>query len=302
MQPESAELATARRVKRPLPMQVQVWKWTTRFFARKPLGAVGATIIFVMVAMAVLAPVITYASPTKMGFQHVLEAPSAKYWLGTDDFGRDLWARIVYGARISLYVGFLSVLFGNIGGALAGLVSAFYGGKVDAVIQRFMDGLMAIPTLVLALAIMAALGQSLNNVVLAISANQIPGANRIVRSVVLSVKESEYVLAARALGATNIRIMLQHVMPQCIAPWLIIATQALGSAIVAEASLSFLGLGVPQPTPSWGGMLSGKAREYYAVAPWLAIWPGLSISLAVYGFNLFGDAIRDVLDPRLRGT
>lgn len=300
MQQEGAELVVGRRVTRPLP--VRLVRVVTGFFRRKPLGAVGATIIGVMVLMAFMAPVITYVGPNKMFFQNVLEAPSTAYWLGTDDFGRDLWSRIIYGARISLYVGLMSVFFGNMGGAAIGLVSAFYGGKVDAFFQRIMDALMSIPTLVMALAIMSALGQSLNNVVIAIAVTQIPRANRIVRSAALSVKEAEYVLAARAIGASDIRIMLQHVMPQCIAPWLIIATAALGTAIVTEASLSFLGLGVPPPAPSWGGMLAGRARQYYAVAPWLAIWPGVAISLAVYGFNLFGDAIRDVLDPRLRGS
>ena len=299
-QQEGAELVTAARVTRALP--VRVWKVVAGFFVRKPLGAVGASIICLMILVALLAPVVTYVGPNVMSFANVLEAPSAAYWLGTDDFGRDLWSRIVYGARISLYVGVMSVIFGNFGGAAIGVISAFYGGKVDAFLQRIMDALMCIPTLVLALAIMSALGQSLNNVVLAIGVTQIPRANRIVRSAALSVKEAEYVLAARSIGAKDVRIMLQHVMPQCVAPWLIIATAALGTAIVTEASLSFLGLGVPPPAPSWGGMLAGRARQYYAVAPWLAIWPGLAISLAVYGFNLFGDAIRDVLDPRLRGT
>lgn len=300
MQQESAELVRAGRVTRTLP--VRLVRGVTGFFRRKPLGAIGASIIGLMVVLALLAPVVTYVGPNTMFFQDVLVSPSTKYWLGTDDFGRDLWSRIVYGARISLYVGLMSVFFGNMGGAAIGLVSAFYGGKVDSVLQRIMDALMSIPTLVMALAIMSALGQSLNNVVIAIAVTQIPRANRIVRSAALSVKEAEYVLAARSIGAKDVRIMLQHVMPQCIAPWLIIATAALGTAIVTEASLSFLGLGVPPPAPSWGGMLAGRARQYYAVAPWLAIWPGVAISLAVYGFNLFGDAIRDVLDPRLRGS
>ena len=182
------------------------------------------------------------------------------------------------------------------------MLSAYYGGKVDAIIQRLMDALMAIPTLILALAIMAALGQSLFNVILAIGIVQIPRANRIVRSQALAVKESEYALAAQSIGAGDVRIMLQHILPQCVAPWLIIASAGLGTAIIAEASLSFLGLGIPPPQPAWGGMLSGPARDYYALAPWLAIWPGIAISLTVYGFNLFGDALRDVLDPRLRGT
>jgi peptide/nickel transport system permease protein len=271
------------------------------FIVRKPLGAVGAFIILIMVALAILAPVIA-GDPLKLRIVDALESPSSVYWLGTDDFGRDLWSRIVYGAQISLIVGFAAVAFGSGLGGTLGLMSAFYGGKVDMIMQRLMDSLMSIPTLILALAIMASLGQGLFNVVLAIGVVQIPRANRIVRSQAFAVKQSEFALAARSIGAGDVRIMALHIFPQCVAPWLIIATAGLGTAIIAEASLSFLGLGVPPPEPSWGGMLSGRAREFYAVAPWLAIWPGVAISMAVYGFNLFGDAIRDVLDPRLRGT
>ena len=165
-----------------------------------------------------------------------------------------------------------------------------------------MDALMSIPTLILALTVTAALGQTLTNIIIAVGIVQIPRANRVVRSQALSVKESQYVDAARAIGAGNFRIMLVHITPQCVAPWIIIATSALGIAILTEASLSFLGLGGPPPTPSWGGMLSGSARDYFIIAPWMAIWPGVGLSLAVYGFNLFGDALRDALDPRLRGT
>lgn len=272
------------------------------FFKRKPLGAIGGTIIFVMVICAVFAPWVATHDPLDMDFKRVAENMSSEHWVGTDDWGRDVYSRIVYGARISLYVGLLSVLTGSLGGAIIGALSAYYGGIVDDLIQRFMDALMSIPTLILALAIMAALGQSLNNVVLAVAVPQLPRANRVVRSQALAVKESEYVLAARSIGATDMRIIFQHITPQCVAPWLIIATAALGTAIISEASLSFLGLGVPPPEPSWGSMLTGRVRNYYMVAPWLAIWPGLAIAFAVYGFNLFGDALRDVLDPRLRGS
>ncbi len=276
-------------------------KGTRNFIVRKPLGAVGAAIILLMTALAVLAPVIA-GDPLKLNILDALESPSGKYLLGTDDFGRDLWSRIVNGAQISLIVGFSAVALGSGTGGVLGLISAFYGGKVDIIVQRAMDTLMSIPTLILALAIMASLGTGLMNVVLAIGIVQIPRANRIVRSQAFAVKQSEFALAARSIGAGDVRIMALHIFPQCVAPWLIIATAGLGTAIISEASLSFLGLGVPPPEPSWGGMLSGRAREFYAVAPWLAIWPGVAISLAVYGFNLFGDAVRDVLDPRLRGT
>jgi peptide/nickel transport system permease protein len=272
------------------------------FVKKKPLGAIGGFIILIMIALALLFPLITFYDPSAWSIREKLQSPSMLHYLGTDEMGRDLWARVVLGAQVSLMVGFGAVLLGSVTGGLFGLVSAFYGGKVDAIIQRFMDALMAIPTLILALAIMAALGQSLVNVILAVGFVQMPRANRVVRAQAMSVKESEYALAAKSIGAADVRIMMYHILPQCIAPWLIIATAGLGTAIISEASLSFLGLGIPPPQPSWGGMLSGNARNYYAIAPWLAIWPGIAISLAVYGFNLFGDVLRDILDPRLRGT
>ena len=295
---QEAEQAVAYRQSAFVPRTL---KSVRNFTVRKPLGAIGAFIILIMAALAILAPVIA-GDPLKLNILSALEGPSTDHLLGTDDFGRDLWARIVHGARISLIVGFAAVAFGSGTGGTLGLISAFYGGKVDIIVQRLMDSLMSIPTLILALAIMASLGQGLFNVVLAIGIVQIPRANRIVRSQAFAVKQSEFALAARAIGAGDARIMALHIFPQCVAPWLIIATAGLGTAIISEASLSFLGLGVPPPEPSWGGMLSGRAREFYSVAPWLAIWPGVAISMAVYGFNLFGDAIRDVLDPRLRGT
>ena len=296
---QSAAIMAATR---PSTLSGRIYKGITNFIKRKPLGAVGAGIILVMIVLALAAAIITSNDPLKMHFRDALQSPNGEYWLGTDDFGRDMWSRIVYGAQISLYVGFFAIAIGSGVGGLLGLASAYYGGKVDIILQRLMDTVMSIPTLIMALAIMASLGQGLNNVVLAIGVVQIPRANRIVRSQALSVKQSEFALAAQAIGATDLRIMLLHIMPQCVAPWLIIATAGLGTAIISEASLSFLGLGIPAPEPSWGGMLSGRGRDYYSVAPWMAIWPGLAISLAVYGFNLFGDAIRDVLDPRLRGS
>jgi peptide/nickel transport system permease protein len=290
----------ARRSER-APLSTRMWKGTFSFMRKKPLGAAGAVIILVMVILALAAPIIA-GDPTAWSLRENFQGSSWKYWLGTNDVGQDLWAQIVNGARISLYVGILSVAFGSGSGGLIGLMSAYYGGKVDIGIQRLMDAVMSIPTLILALAIMASLGGSVNNVVLAIGIVQIPRANRIVRSQAMAVKQSEFALAARSIGAGDVRIMLQHIMPQCIAPWLIIASAGLGTAIISEASLSFLGMGVPPTTPTWGGMLSQRGREYFVLAPQMAIYPGIAISLAVYGFNLFGDALRDVLDPRLRGT
>ncbi len=279
-----------------------VWKTSTRFVSHKPLGAAGAFIIIVMSIMAIAGPWITFYDPIEWNLKDKLVAPNADHWLGTDQMGRDLWTRMMMGARVSLLVGFASVAFGSGLGGVLGVFSGWYGGKVDQGVQRLMDALMSVPTLILALAVMAALGQSLLNIVIAIGIVQIPRANRIVRSQVLAVKESQYVEGARAIGAGDMRIMVQHITPQCVAPWLIISTSALGIAILTEATLSFLGLGVPPPEPSWGGMLSGPARDWFVTAPWMAIWPGLGLSLAVYSFNLFGDALRDVLDPRLRGT
>ncbi len=278
------------------------WETVTRFVVTKPLGAVGAAIVLAIVTIAATAPWITFYDPLAWDLPVKLQPPSASHWLGTDEMGRDLWTRIVMGAQISLMVGFMSVALGDGVGGILGIVSAWYGGRVDQVMQRLMDSMMSIPTLILALAVTSVLGQSLPNIIFAIGVVQIPRANRIVRSQALSVKQADFVLAARALGASNLRIMFQHILPQCVAPWLVISSAALGAAILTEAGLSFLGLGVPAPQPSWGGMLSGPARNYYAVAPWMAIWPGLCLSLAVYGFNLFGDALRDVLDPRLRGS
>ncbi len=284
------------------PRNVGPWRPISNFVTRKPLGAFGAIIIVIMALMAVVGPQMTAWDPLEWNLRDKLLGPTAEHWLGTDEMGRDLWSRMMSGARISLLVGFASVAFGSGAGGVVGVISGWYGGKVDNSIQRVMDALMSIPTLILAMAITAALGTNLANIIIAIGIVQIPRANRVVRSQVLAVKESQYVDSARSIGAGNLRIMVQHIAPQCVAPWLIIATGALGIAILTEASLSFLGLGVPQPEPSWGGMLTGPVRDYFVINPWLAIWPGLALSLAVYGFNLFGDAIRDVLDPRLRGT
>jgi len=271
------------------------------FCVKKPLGAVGGGIILLMAMLAIFAPYIA-PDPLEWTFSERLIGPSAGHWFGTDDVGRDTWSRVINGARISLYVGFLSVGFGSGIGGMIGIVSAYYGGKTDMALQRLMDAWMSFPTLILALTIMSALGTGLNNVVIAIGIVQIPRANRVVRSQALAVRQSEYALAAQSIGASDIRVMALHILPQCVAPWLIIATAGLGTAIISEASLSFLGMGVPPPEPSWGGMLAGRGRSYWYLAPWMAIFPGLAISIAVYGFNLFGDAIRDVLDPRLRGT
>lgn len=272
-----------------------------RFILAKPLGALGLVFILLMVALALLAPVLAPYHPFATDSASRLQAPSATHYLGADQFGRDLYTRILFGARISLYVSLMSVVIGTGAGALLGLVSAYYGRLADLIIQRFVDIKLAIPGLVLALTIMAVLGPSINNVIIAVSIAFIPHAARVVRSVVLSVKERQHVDAARAVGCRDGRIMLFHVLPNCLAALIVLSTARLGSAILIEASLSFLGLGTPPPEPSWGLMLSGSA-QYARIAPWVPIFPGVAITFAVFGFNLFGDALRDILDPRMRGT
>ncbi|MBI4307474.1 MAG: ABC transporter permease [Chloroflexi bacterium] len=273
-----------------------------RFAQQRPLGGIGLGLVLVACGTAVFASVLSPFDPLDLHGGQEFVAPGAQFWLGTDNVGRDILSRILYGGRISLYVGLVAVLVGNTLGSLAGLVSAYFGGMFDTVLQRVVDAMMAFPLLVLALAIVAVLGPSVNNVVAAISVILFPQAARVIRSAVLSIKENPYVDAARAIGAGQARIIFMHVLPQCMAPYLVLASTAIGWAIVVEASISFLGAGPPPPTPTWGGMLSGAARLYAESAPWMVVFPGLAISLAVFGFNLLGDALRDVLDPRLRGS
>ena len=285
------------------PGRGQAWlKWLLRFARKKPLGAIGGAIVFMMVVTALAAPFVSPYDPIDDDYEVKLTGPSTSHFFGTDQFGRDLFSRVLHGARVSLYVGLFSVALGTGAGTLLGLTSGYLGGKVDLLIQRCADVLMAFPFLVLAMAIVATLGASINNVVLAIAIVQAPNVSRVVRSSVLSLKENQYIEAARAIGGSTPRIMLRHIAPNVMAPVIILATAGLGSAILVEASLSFLGVGTPPPLPSWGGELSKAGRQFAQVAPWLAIFPGIAITLAVFGFNLVGDALRDVLDPRLRGT
>lgn len=276
------------------------------FARRKPLGAVGGFIVLALVMTALLAPAISPHDPRQIIHEannrvpvHV--APGLSYPMGTDHVGRDIVSRIVYGARISLYVGLGAVLIGVTGWFVVGLVSAYAGRSVDLVVQRIVDAMQAVPGLIIVLAIMAVLGSSLNNVVIAIVIGMLAPVVRTVRSQVLSVKEMDYVAAARAIGAPASRIVARHILPNCLAIYLILATYYLGFAIILEASLSFLGVGVPPDVPSWGGMLTAAAQGHITKAPWAGIFPGLAIFIVVLGFNLLGDALRDVLEPRLRG-
>jgi peptide/nickel transport system permease protein len=279
----------------------RVWHAMSLFVQKKPLGAIGAFLLFSFIFVAIFGPWLATHDPDLNNYRARVKPPSAEHWFGTDNFGRDIYSRVIYGARISMYVGLLATLLGTSIGALAGLLSGFLGGKVDQIVQRIADVMFTIPGLVLALVIVTMLGPSMLNVIIAIAVPRIPDTNRVIRSAVLSVKESLYVDAAHAIGCANWRIMLQHILPNVTAPYIVIVSAGLGGAILVEASLSFLGLGVPPPAPSWGRMLSVEGMRFFETAIWMAIFPGIFISAAVFGANLFGDALRDVLDPKLRG-
>ncbi|HET7298556.1 MAG TPA: ABC transporter permease [Burkholderiales bacterium] len=270
------------------------------FIRRRPLGAIGAAIILLMVVMAATAGLIAPYNPLENDYAAMLSAPSAEHWLGTDAHGRDVLTRIIYGSRTALLVGLGASLLGATFGSLIGVASAYFGGRVDLIVQRIMDVFFAFPVIILALAVVAVLGTGPENVILAIAAPMVPRCARVVRASALAVREMPYVDAARAGGYGHGRIILRHMLPNVMAPILIMATAFLGEAILLEASLSFLGLGVQEPTAAWGLMLRGAAVEFAESAPWMAIFPGLAISLGVFGFNLFGDSLRDALDPRLR--
>lgn len=277
--------------------------WASRlaFLARRyPLGTVGALIVVVFVLTAVLANVIAPVDPTATNARASLSPPSSAFWLGADFMGRDMYSRIVYGARVSLSVGVGATLLGGILGVAVGLMSGYIGGWFDLVTQRLMDIMQALPLLVMALAMAAALGPSLQNTIIAIAIPLVPNVARVVRSSTLSLREQPFIEAARAIGMSELRIAVRHVLPNTLAPLIVLGTAQLGSAILVEASLSFLGLDIPEPYPSWGRMLSESAAEYVRTAPWLVIFPGLAISLTVFGTNLLGDALRDILDPRER--
>jgi peptide/nickel transport system permease protein len=278
--------------------------WTTlvRFSRKKPLGAAGGVIMLVILLTAVFADQLQTYDPIATDAAQSLAPPSREHWLGSDHLGRDIYSRIVHGARVSLMVGVASTLMGSVLGGIIGLLSAYVGGKTDLITQRFMDILQGLPLLVLALVMSAALGPSIGNVILAISIPIIPRAARVIRASVLTIREMQYVEAARAIGLRHLRIAFRHILPNTMGPFIVLATAQLGGAILVEAALSFLGVGVPEPYPSWGRMLSVSAAEYAQKAPWLVLFPGVAISLAVFGSNLLGDALRDTLDPRLRGA
>ena len=276
------------------------WETVREFCLRRPLGAVGAAIIVVMLAVAVLAPFIARYDPVINDFSAMLAPPSGAHWLGTDAFGRDVLSRLIYGSRTALLVGFGASVLGATLGSVLGVASAYFGGRVDLYLQRVMDVFLSFPLIILALALVAILGNSIPNLIMAIMIPMIPRSALVIRSSALAIREMPYVDAARAAGFGHGRIILRHMLPNVMAPYLIMLTAFLGQAILLESSLSFLGLGVQEPIAAWGLMLRGAAVEFAEAAPWMAIFPGLAISLSVFAFNLFGDSLRDALDPRLR--
>lgn len=284
-------------------MRAKIRQWLTivaGFVRDRPLGATGAFVILLMIIAAISANALAPYDPLENDYGAMFQAPGAQHWLGTDSFGRDVLSRILYGSRTALWVGFCSSLCGTTIGALVGITCAYFGGKTDLFAQRFMDILLSFPLIVLALVVVAVLGSGIWNVILAISIPMIPRAALVVRSSALALRQMAFIEAALTLGSSHWRVIFWHMAPNVMAPYLIMLTAFLGQAILLEASLSFLGLGVAEPTAAWGLMLRGAAVEFAERAPWMALFPGLAISLAVFAFNTFGDSLRDQLDPKLR--
>jgi len=293
---ENSEAAGSNKVK-----TRSNWYRFKRLCQRYPLGAIGSFIVFIVVFAAVFADFVAPYDPTTTSAKMSLSPPSSDMLFGGDMMGRDVLSRIIHGARISLAVGIGSTILGGVIGTIIGLMCGYWMGLFDLLIQRIIDMMQALPLLVMALVMAASLGPSLENTIIAISIPLVPQVARVIRSNVLSLRELPFVEAARAVGMSDLRIVFRHILPNTLAPLIVLGTAQLGSAILTEASLSFLGLGVPEPYPSWGRMLSESAAEYVRVAPWLVIFPGIAISAAVFGANLMGDAVRDFLDPRNQG-
>jgi peptide/nickel transport system permease protein len=273
---------------------------TLDFLRRQPVGAIGMALVLIFGFAGIFADWIAPYSPTSNDFAAMTEAPSWAHWLGTDQLGRDILSRILFGARTAFIVGLSSALVGGVVGLVVGVGSAYFGGQIDLWLQRLLDIVMAFPLLIMALAVVSIFGTGVQNVIVAITIPLIPRCARVVRSSALAIREVPYVDAARALGYGHTRIILYHMVPNVMGPFLVIVTAFVGQAILAEAALSYLGLGVQEPVAAWGLMLQGGAEEYATTAPWIAVFPGLAIMLTVFGINLFGDALRDVLDPKLR--
>lgn len=275
------------------------WKEAWQAFCKNRLALVGMGIVIFFIILAIIAPMIAPYSFKEQVLTERLQAPSEKHWFGTDDFGRDIFSRILYGARISLWVGFFSVLGSVIVGTFLGIVAGYYGRWIDSIISRFFDIMLAFPSILLAIAVVAILGPSLQNALIAIAVINIPNFGRLVRSKVLSVKQEEYIMAAKAVGMKDSRILFRHILPNSVSPVIVQATLAIATAIIEAAALGFLGLGAQAPTPEWGKMLA-DSKQYLVQAPWTLFFPGVAIMLTVLGFNLMGDGLRDVLDPKMK--
>lgn len=273
----------------------------SRLVKEKPLGTIGAIITLLLLLTGIFA---NFLAPYGMNETHMaekLQAPSAKYWLGTDHLGRDLLTRVIFGARTSVIVGLAASILATIFSLLIGTISGYVGGKLDMAVQRIVDVVMSFPSLILLMVLMILLGQGLMQVVIVLAIRWGIVGSRIIRGSVIGIRENVYADAAEAIGCSATRIIIRHIIPNIMAPTIILFTTRVPNVILVEASLSFLGFGIPPPMPSWGGMLSGSGRAYMHLAPWMAIWPGLALAIVVYGINMFGDAVRDILDPRLRG-
>ncbi len=273
----------------------------SRLIKEKPLGVIGGIIVILLLLTGILANVLAPFPYAEVHPKDALLPPGGIYFLGTDGIGRDLLSRIVYGARISMVVGICGSVFASTLATVIGGISGFFGGKYDTFVQRFVDAFMCFPPLFFLLAVMAVLGQGMTQVIIVMGVQNGIRQSRVVRSAVIGIKENVYFEAATAIGAQWWRILIRHVLPNIMAPIIIMLTLSMGQMILMESILSFLGFGIPPPMPSWGSMLSGEGRNYMYFAPWIAIWPGLALSIAIYGINMFGDAVRDILDPRLRG-
>ena len=299
MAESAVAVGAAQKEKKHLPFLLEV---VARMVKEKPLGTIGGGIVLVLFLVGIFAPLLAPYHYTFQDLTAILSPPSGRFLLGTDNLGRDLLSRIIYGARISMYVGLSVPAISTVMHLLIGGVSAYFGGKVDLMVQRFVDTVMCFPGLVLMLTVVAIVGPGLLQLILLLGIlGGLGGGNRVTRSVVIGIKQNVYVEAARAIGAPDRRIMIKHVLPNIMPIVIVSFSMGMGGAILAESTLSFLGFGIPPPYPSWGGMLSGNARRYMLDAPWMAIWPGVCLAVVVYGMNMLGDGLRDVLDPRLRG-
>jgi len=279
--------------------------WLVGFLIRlvreKPLGTVGGIITLLLLLTGIFADFLAPYGMNEISLAHILEGPSSQFWMGTDNIGRDLLSRVIYGARISMIIGLGASILATIISLIIGMLSGYIGGKLDLAAQRLVDAFMCLPGLILMMVIISFIGPGIMQVIIVLGVNWGVIGSRIIRSAVISVKQNVYVEAARAIGCPTRRILARHILPNIMAPTVVLFTTRVPNVILTEASLSFLGFGIPPPFPSWGGMLSGAGRVYMYQAPWLAIWPGLALGIVVYGVNMFGDAVRDLLDPRLRG-